>query len=283
MPTLAFSTNAYVRHSLAEAVDRIAAAGYKGVEILADVPHAWPPAAGAHRLDRLRERLESLDLAPVAVNGNTCMGWFDPVPEALTFEPSLVSTDPYRREARVELIVQALALAGRLGAPVLTITTGCPAEGADPEAMRDWLETGLEIVTREAHLAGVDLAIECEPGQFIERFAELADLLDAFGDPRLGANLDVGHAVCVGEAPAACVRRLGRHLKHLHLEDIRGREHFHLIPGLGDVDFGAVAAALAEVGYDRAAAVELYTYPDEPDRAATEARAALAPVFEGGS
>ena len=35
---LAFSTNAYTRFSLAEAIRDIGAAGFAGVEILADVP-----------------------------------------------------------------------------------------------------------------------------------------------------------------------------------------------------------------------------------------------------
>ncbi|RDJ93948.1 hypothetical protein B4Q13_18350 [Lacticaseibacillus rhamnosus] len=39
---LAFSTNAYLRFSFREAVTRLARIGYTGVEIMADVPHAWP-------------------------------------------------------------------------------------------------------------------------------------------------------------------------------------------------------------------------------------------------
>ena len=39
---LAFSTNAYTRFSLVEALRGIKRAGFSGVEILADVPHAYP-------------------------------------------------------------------------------------------------------------------------------------------------------------------------------------------------------------------------------------------------
>jgi sugar phosphate isomerase/epimerase len=161
----------------------------------------------------------------------------------------------------------------------VTITTGQPDPSARAAEMRDWLLDGLDLVVEAAHRAGVELAIECEPGQFIERSADLKVLLDEVGDPRLGANLDIGHAVCLGEDPAESVRLLAPHLKHLHLEDIKGRRHWHLIPGDGDIDFASVARALAEVGYGRAAAVELYTYKDEPDGAARAAFAALAPLF----
>ena len=39
---LAFSSNAYLNYSFAEAARRIAAIGYRGIEVMADVPHAWP-------------------------------------------------------------------------------------------------------------------------------------------------------------------------------------------------------------------------------------------------
>jgi fructoselysine 3-epimerase len=279
MITLAFSTNAYTKFTLPEACDRIAAAGYRAVEILADEPHAYPPRYSNHEAQRLRERLASLNLAPVAVNANTAMGYFKPLPTELTFEPSLISLDEVRREDRLSIIRQAMALANRLGAPVVTITTGCPPKGEPAEVLWGRLVEGLNHVVHAADLAGMDVAIEPEPGQFIETAAALKQLLDEVDHPRLGANLDIGHAWCAGDDPATAVRLLAGRLMHLHLEDIKDRRHYHLIPGLGEIDFAGVRAALKEVGYARAAAVELYTYKDEPDRAAREAYAALAPVF----
>jgi sugar phosphate isomerase/epimerase len=279
MITLAFSTNAYTKFSLPDACDRIAAAGYKAVEVLADAPHAYPPEYSDHEAGRLKERLDALGLRCVAINGNTAMGYFRPFPKALTFEPSLLAPIEVHRQDRLAIIRRALALANRLGAPVVTITTGQPLSGEPSAVLGDRLREGLEQVVRAADLAGIDVAIEPEPGQFIETTAALKALLDEFDHPRLGANLDVGHARCAGDDPAASARALAGRLKHLHLEDIQGRRHFHLIPGLGEIDFAAIRRALEEVGYARAAAVELYTYPDEPDRAAQEAFRVLSPLF----
>ena len=289
MIRLAFSTNAYTKHTLPDACDRIAAAGYRAVEVLADHPHAYPPTYSEHEARRLRERLDALGLRVVAVNANTAMGYFRPVPAALTFEPSLISPSEVHRQDRVGIIRQALTVANRLGAPVVTLTGGRPSDLValgmpidPPAAYRDRLLEGLETVVRLADQAGVDLAFEPEPGQFIETTADLKALLDEVDHPRLGANLDVGHAWCAGDDPAESVRILGRRIRHLHLEDIQGRRHFHLIPGEGgEIDFAAIRAALDRIGYAGAAAVELYTYPDEPDRAAAEAYAALAPIFPG--
>jgi len=287
MIQLAFSTNAYTKFALTDACDRIAAAGYRAVEVLADAPHAYPLHFSEHEARRLKERLDSLGLRCAAVNANTAMGYFEPFPAALTFEPSLISPNEVHRQDRVALIRNAITLANRLGAPVLTITggrtsdleaLGLPVDS--PGVLRERLLEGLEQVVRLADLGGVDLALEAEPGQLIETVADTKALLDEVDHPRLGANLDIGHARCAGDDPAEAVRTLAKHLRHLHLEDIKGRRHYHLIPGLGEIDFAAVRRALDDVGYSRAAAVELYTYADEPDRAAKEAFRALAPLFE---
>jgi len=288
MTTLAFSTNAYTKFTLPEACDRIAAAGYKAVEVLADVPHAWPPEYSEHEARRLKERLDSLGLRCAAVNANTAMGYFRPLPSALTFEPSLISPAEGPRSDRLRIIRQSMTLANRLGAPVVTITGGRPADLAalglpidGPDVMGRRLLDGVEQVVAMADLAGVDVAFEPEPGQFIETTAQLKALIDEVAHPRFGANVDVGHAWCAGDDPAESVRILGPKVKHLHLEDIKDRRHFHLIPGLGEIDFRAIARALDDIGYAGAAAVELYTYPNEPDRAAKESHAALAPLFAG--
>ncbi|MBL7139966.1 MAG: sugar phosphate isomerase/epimerase [Planctomycetes bacterium] len=282
MIRLAFSTNAYTKHTLSHACDGIAAAGYTAVEILADHPHAYPPSFSEHEAQRLRERLRALGLAPVAVNANTAMAYFTPLPEALTFEPSLIAPDPAWRDDRIRIMREAMVLANRLGAPVVTITGGQPLSGEPAGVLRARLLEGLEHVCRAADLAGVDLAFEPEPGQFIETTDALADLLEEVDHPRLGANVDVGHAWCAGDDPAEAVRRLGPRVKHLHLEDIKNRTHYHLIPGEGgEIDFRAIRRALDDIGYHGAAAVELYTYADEPDRAASESFQALAPLFGG--
>ena len=44
---LAFSTNAFTRFSLIDALRGIREAGFEAAEILADVPHAYPEAIDA--------------------------------------------------------------------------------------------------------------------------------------------------------------------------------------------------------------------------------------------
>lgn len=276
---LAFSTNAYTGFSLAGACRRIAGHGYGAVEILCDVPHAYPARFSDADLRELRRLLDDLGLRVSNINANTACGhWSDAPPEPF-FEPSLVSEQVELREVRLRLTMRALEIAAALEARNISITTGKPLGGMSPEKCEPVLEEQLGHILARADELDVEVGIECEPGLLIERSEELLSWIERMGSPRLGANLDIGHAVVSGEEPAETIQRLAGRIWNLHIEDIRDAKHYHLIPGQGDIDFPAVAAALDRIGYDRWATVELYTCSGDPDRAASESLAALGPVF----
>ena len=65
---LAFSTNAYLKYSFAEAVRRLAQIGYAGVEIMADVPHAWPAYLLDEQKQAIRQALADNGLAISNIN-----------------------------------------------------------------------------------------------------------------------------------------------------------------------------------------------------------------------
>ncbi len=52
---LAFSTNAFKKYSLEQSIIEIANIGYEGVEILGDVPHAYPPVFGKEQIQSARD------------------------------------------------------------------------------------------------------------------------------------------------------------------------------------------------------------------------------------
>ena len=60
---LAYSCNAYMHCSAVDAVSRIAALAYRGVELMADVPHLWPADATAAEIDAVREAIDAHDLS----------------------------------------------------------------------------------------------------------------------------------------------------------------------------------------------------------------------------
>src|SRR6476660_3165767 len=101
---LAFSTNAYTRFPLEEAIRDISAAGFSGVEILADVPHAYPDAIDATLIDRIVKVLAETNLRVSNVNANCSFGYWKDAPPEPYFEPSLISPSPQHRTDRTRLI-----------------------------------------------------------------------------------------------------------------------------------------------------------------------------------
>ena len=79
---LAFSTNAYTHFTLIEALRGIKKAGFSGVEILADTPHAYPEQIDAALTSSVSRELEKLDLQISNINCNCSFGyWKDAPPE----------------------------------------------------------------------------------------------------------------------------------------------------------------------------------------------------------
>ena len=106
---LAFSTNAYLNHSFAETTRRLAEIGYVGIEIMADVPHAWPAYMLPEQLQGLRDSLAKnrLEISNVnafmmhAVNDTRQKYW----------HPSWIEPDPHYRQVRIDHTIRTLTLA----------------------------------------------------------------------------------------------------------------------------------------------------------------------------
>jgi len=272
---LAFSTNAFKQVSLEDSLRQIAACGYAGVEIMADVPHAYPPDMDARRRKSVGRLLDDLGLTVTNLNAFTLFA------QGNTWHPSWIERDEQARTRRIEHTLAVIRLARDLGAPGISLEPGGPVpEGmARSEALRLYRE-GLERVLPTAEECGVDLLIEPEPGLLIQRPGEFEEFMAGFwatANGRVALNFDIGHFYCVGVDPAEAVRELAEHIRHVHLEDIAAsREHRHLVPGRGAIDLEAVIGALRSVGYDGWVTVELYPYEAQAREVAEEAFAYLA-------
>lgn len=266
---LAFSANAFTRFSLEQALRGIAAAGFRGVELLADEPHLYPGRASDDDIAACARLLDKLGLAVSNINSNCSFGYWRHAPPEPYFEPSLISPNALHREDRIRMIGRTLEIARRLSAPCISITSGRLLGGMPPEMAAPQLETSLRRVLDLADRAGIKVGIECEPGLMLEYTHELHHWIGRIGSPLLGANLDVGHSQVLGEDIPASIRLLRGRIWNLHLEDIPGRKHYHLIPGQGTMDWTSLFTALREVGYVGGVTVELYTHTVDPHRAAS--------------
>ena len=268
---LAFSSNAYLNHPLDETLARLAGFGYQGVEVLADVPHAWPAGLLPAQRRAMRAMIEQSGLAISNINAFMMNAVADP--RQPYWHPAW--TEPYApyRAIRREHTIRALELARDLGAPNITTEPGGPAFAGQSreQALDIFYEELMPCVDAAARLE-VPLLIEPEPDLLIERCDEYLEFIQRIDSPWVGLNFDIGHAYCVGEDPQDWIARMAPYTKHYHFEDIADtRVHKHLIPGRGAIDFAATLQAIAKTGYDGWITIELYPYINEPDVAAREA------------
>ena len=277
---LAFSTNAYTRHSLTDALRGIKAAGFQGVEILADVPHAYPGAIDDEFTRSVRRTLDETGLAVSNINCNCTFGYWKDAPPEPYFEPSLISPNPKHRQDRTELILKTLDFAKGVGAANVSITSGRCLGGMPPDKAAWQFAASLRPILDRADALGVNLGIECEPGLYLEYISELREWIDRLSHPRFGANLDIGHSVVIGESIPVVVEMLRGRIWNLHVEDLPGRKHYHMIPGEGTgVDWAALRDALRDIKYDRYLTVELYTHTERPQEAAERSFEFLSDFF----
>ena len=265
---LSFSTNAFVKYSVAEAVEKIANSGFKGVELLADVPHLYADSVSVSDLGQLKAILDRTNLRVANINANTAVGYYGREFWEPLFEPSLANPDPEARRWRINYTKRCIDMAFFLSASNVSITSGRMIPGTTPEKSLSLLQESIVELAGYASVNHVNLGIEYEPGLLIERYEELKSFLEVMNCPNLGANLDLGHSHVLGEDPEEVIFGLSSRIFHIHLEDIRSLKHYHLIPGLGDMDFVSIFNLLRSNSYGGWITVELYTYPDRPEEAA---------------
>jgi sugar phosphate isomerase/epimerase len=265
---LAFSSNAYLRYSFAEAARRIAALGYRGIEVMADVPHAWPAFLLPEQKAALRAAVQENGLQIANVNAFMMNAVSDH--RQRYWHPSWIEPDRHYRQVRIDHTRRALDMAKEIGATCITTEPGGPlAPGQSwDEGLQIFLESFLPVA-KHAQEIGIDLLVEPEPGLLIENGNQFEIFMEFVDIPAVGLNFDVGHFYCVRDEPVSALKRLASSIRHVHLEDIAAsRVHHHLIPGDGAIDMPAVLQTLEEIGYAGWVTIELYPYVDDPDQAA---------------
>lgn len=262
----AFSSNAFRRYTLFETMKIIAATGYQGIEIMADVPHAYPLHLSDGDIAEIRNALSDTQLEVANINA------FMHHADGDTYHPSWIEKDPLLRQKRVDYTLRCLDLAAALGAGTISTEPGGPLQEMTVQQGTDLFLEGLSKVSKHAGQSGVKILIEPEPHLLIENSSQFLNIMPELDPEAFGLNFDIGHFFCVGEDPAALVAKLKDYTHHFHLEDIAAtREHYHLLPGRGAIDLPQVLNSIEAVGFDGFVTVELYTYEDRAGEAAFDA------------
>jgi len=273
-------------HTLTEALERLHALGFAGVEIATfadnEKPNA-PDSAPWVVVDRLT--------APEKRRLKEAIGKFKHVSVHLPYGKEMrpLAADPAVREAARRELRRSLDDGAFLGARVANVhvltETGLPFEAARPQLVQLYRELGDEAAAR-----GMRLAIEITRPYTA---AEYLALVAAIAHPNVGGCIDTGHVHFFAELAAArrnrqtpeavqayndllheLVVKLGSKLFHLHLDEVRRvdwREHF--VPGNGIIDWPRFFGALRTVDYQGLFVLELLYYVGADDAGANLTRA----------
>jgi len=198
----------------------------------------------------------------------------------LGYYPNPLDPDPAHRRMVIDHLEKVIAAAPKLGVDVVNTFIG-----------RDWtksidanwplLREVWPGIVQHAEKYGVKIGIENCPMLFSNDEwpggknlaispAVWRRMFEEIPSPNFGLNFDPSHCVWQHIDYVRCVREFGRRFVHFHAKDARLdgdalhevgtlglRWHTPKIPGMGDVDWGALFAALTDTGYNGPVCIEV--------------------------
>ncbi len=264
--TWGYNTNGFAHHRLEDALDVLHEIGFGGIALTPDVGHLDVCDSNyTSAVPGICDQIQRHGQRVVVETGARFV--LDPHRKHF---PSLICTT--ERQRRVAYLERCIDLAAALGAAVCSLWGGHNFDDLEEAHARALLLEGLESVVSYGEQRGVGLALEPEPGMFVETLDQYLSIAEELGEGRLGLALDVGHLMVTGELPLGDqIRRVGRHIASVAVEDMKAGVHEHLPFGEGAIDFDEVFQALDDVEFEGVVGVELSRA--SPD-AVREARAA---------
>lgn len=176
------------------------------------------------------------------------------------------STNPSQRYGDEEFnrrqkncVLTSIEVAAELGAPQIVVHPIHAPDLSREEQKEINFDFYSEILDH-ARAVGVKIAIENMwarhrdmPDRIVRNVCsdgdELCEYVDMMDSEYVVACLDVGHAGLVGERADDMIRRLGKRLRAIHVNDNDFYLDLHTLPFMGNVNFDEVCRALSDVGY----------------------------------
>ncbi len=251
MVQIGFNSNSFRSHRLNDVLPWLAELGYRAVAITPDVGCLDPATAGLEELRRVGRQCQQLGLQVVVETGARYV--LDP---RRKHRPNLLELDNSWR-VRQDFLLQMLQWCGELGSSVLSFWSGALPDGQNESGAEARMLQAMTELVPLAEKAGVALALEPEPGHWIDSVQAWQQFRNRSGLP-LKMTLDVGHLLVSRELPVAnVIRANAEHIANVHLDDMRLGVHDHLALGEGEIEWPPVLAALNELPPDVPACLEL--------------------------
>ena len=275
------SGNTWNNSPLKYCIESLSRLGYDGVELMCDRPHVYPKDFDKKARKNLKESLDSLGLAISGFDAihiasestsriEELKNYSEMARRLTGDEPSWASWLEKLRKIRIQYTEDVIDLAVDLEGDNVTTSSGKTLE--PPEvAWKHWIE-GLRECCRYGADRGVHVLINLSGGRNGAMAGTPDDMLKTIVDvgmPEwLGVNYDPGHNYVMGLPVRESVRKLGKHIWHTHVEDMRMGQHYHLPPGEGEVDLRSFIEELNALGYNGYLCLMMYNAFRDPNPAA---------------
>jgi sugar phosphate isomerase/epimerase len=273
---LGYNTNGFPHHEVQEVAAILAGLGYEAIAITPDVFHLDPFGDGLAQARALAPRLVDLGLAVAVETGARFV-----LDRRRKHQPTLLSGGEGAGE-RLDMLRRCHEIAVALGAETFSFWAGAWGEHGEErqrpndDELLDRLCVGTRALLDDTAGSGPTTCFEPEPGMAVASLEELDTFLARLDRPELAVMLDVGHVPVTESVPAhEAFARVHDRLGGLQLDDSRDGVHEHLMPGDGQIDFGALFATVEGLGFEGLACLELPRHGHDPVRAAALARERL--------
>lgn len=253
--------------------DFVRSAGYAGIEVAPFTLAGRAEEVTPQQRSKLRSAAESRGIEIIGLH------WL------LVKPPGLYITHPDAtvREATARYFTELVHLCADLGGAVMVI--GSPKQRSLlPGVNRDQaMGFAAEVFTpclETAAARGVTLAIEPLPPQetdFLLSAAEAVELIERIGHPNFRLQLDVKAMSYETKPIPLIIRESAKHLAHFHVNDPN-----LLGPGMGEIRYEPILAALAEAGYDGWLSVEAFDFSHGAEKIARASAEYLRPLMGDG-
>jgi D-psicose/D-tagatose/L-ribulose 3-epimerase len=231
--------------------------GYDGIEIAPFTLADDPAGISAQQRTEFRQIMADHGLQFVGLH------WLMAAPKGL----HVTTADRELRQRSWEHVRHLIDLSAALANPEMkqrpVMVFGSPqqrnaiGEMTPQEATQVFTEELARVAPR-AEAAGVRILVEALPrnqSNIINRLDDAIAVVEQIGSPAVGTMFDTHNAVDETEPHASLVRRRIDYIKHVHVNELDGRE-----PGTGNYDFSSILGALIEMDYAGWVSLEVFDF-----------------------
>jgi len=245
MIKLSCCTLAYIVSTpLEEAINRIAEAGYKGVDLYTGAPHIYPAHYSPKERKSVRDLIEKLglELTGFAVCGGI-----------LGLQINFSHPKKKVRDETLQYYKDNVELAADLGCPLINVLTGHVLYGTSREQGRKWTMEAFQELVALAEKKNVILGLHPQyigDSPLMLTIDDALQMIKELDSKVVKIIFDTAQQNITFPNFADDIRKAANHLAYIHAADNDGIHWIHLALGRGTVNWEGLVRTLKKVNFD---------------------------------